>query len=83
MTNKLLALVAERSGLVFAANGFRCPLTEVAESLGAERGSVTDIYLPAWLARNLPAIHVPLIAAAALLHGRSLSRRAPGRRAAL
>jgi hypothetical protein len=79
----LAGAVVAGETLVFAANGFRCPLTEVAESLGAERGSVTDIYLPAWLARNLPAIHVPLIAAAALLHGRSLSRRAPGRRAAL
>ena len=38
--------------LVFVANGFRCPLTDVAESLGAEHGSVTDIYLPAWFARN-------------------------------
>jgi len=41
--------------LLFAANGFRCPLTQVAESLGAERGSVTDIFLPKWFAHNLPA----------------------------
>jgi hypothetical protein len=40
--------------LVFAANGFRCPLTPVAERLGAKSGSVTDIYLPRWLAHNLP-----------------------------
>jgi hypothetical protein len=61
--------------LVFAGNGFRCPLTGVAESLGADDGSVTDIYLPHWFARNLPAIHVPLVALAISLHARNLRRR--------
>lgn len=61
--------------LVFAANGFRCPLTTVAENLGAESGSVTDLYLPAWIADNLPAIHVPLIVLAVFLHTRNLRRR--------
>jgi len=61
--------------LIFAANGFRCPLTQFAESLGAQSGSVTDIYLPKWFARNLPAIHVPLIVLALFLHGRNLSRQ--------
>jgi hypothetical protein len=41
-----------RRDLGFAANGFRCPLTDLAESQGAARGSVTDIYLPAWFART-------------------------------
>jgi hypothetical protein len=68
------AIVAGET-VVFAANGFRCPLTSVAESLGAEDGSVTDIYLPQWFARNLPAIHVPLIALAVYLHARNLRRR--------
>lgn len=73
--------LAGRSGvvagetLVFAANGFRCPLTTLAENLGAENGSVTDIYLPGWLADNLPAIHVPLIALAVYLHTRNIRRR--------
>jgi hypothetical protein len=57
---------------VFAANGFRCPLTQIAERVGAERGSVTDMYLRRWLAHNLPAIHVPLIALAGYLHRRKL-----------
>jgi hypothetical protein len=61
--------------LVFAANGFRCPLTQLAERWGAESGSVTDIWLPRWFARNLPAIHVPLVVLAVLLHGRNLRRR--------
>jgi hypothetical protein len=73
------AVIAAES-LVFAANGFRCPLTNVAESLGAESGSVTDIYLPAWFARNLPAIHVPLLGLALFLHGRNLRRQSAVRR---
>ena len=61
--------------LIFAGNGFRCPLTQVAERLHAEQGSVTDIYLPRWFARNLPAIHVPLIGLAGFLHARNLRAR--------
>ena len=69
------AAVVGGESLLFAANGFRCPLTDVAESLGAEDGSVTDIFLPRWFARNLPAIHVPLLLLMAYLHGRNLRRR--------
>jgi len=61
--------------VVFAANGFHCPLTRVAESLGARSGSVTDIYLPKSVARNLPAIHVPVIALAGFLHVRNMRER--------
>jgi hypothetical protein len=61
--------------LIFAANGFRCPLTKLAEHFGAADGSVTDIWLPRWLAHNLPALHVPLLAAAAYLNGRNLHQR--------
>jgi uncharacterized membrane protein YozB (DUF420 family) len=57
---------------IFAANRFRCPLTDVAERFGADNGSVTDIYLPRWFAHNLPAIHVPLVLLAAHLHARNL-----------
>jgi hypothetical protein len=34
--------VVAGESLIFAANGFRCPLTGLAERLGADRGSVTD-----------------------------------------
>ena len=68
------AVVAGES-LIFAANGFRCPLTQLAGKIGAADGSVTDIWLPRWFARNLPAIHVPLLAAAAYLNGRNLRDR--------
>ena len=72
----IAAGVVAGESLVFAANGFRCPLTQLAERVGAERGSVTDIYLPRSLARHLPAIHVPLILMATWLHARNLRHRA-------
>jgi hypothetical protein len=59
---------------LFAANRFRCPLTELAQSLGAESGSVTELYLPKWFAHNLPAIHVPLLVLVVFLHGRTVFR---------
>ncbi len=63
--------------VVFAANGFRCPLTDVASRLGAAHGAVTDIYLPRWFAHALPVIHVPLIAACVWLHARNIRHRRP------
>jgi hypothetical protein len=57
---------------VFAADGFRCPLTGVAERLGADDGSVTDLFLPRPVARALPAVHVPLVVLAVVLHTRNL-----------
>ena len=52
-------MVVAGEGLVFAGNGFRCPLTALAKRYGAESGSVTDIYLPDWFAHNMPVIHAP------------------------
>jgi hypothetical protein len=40
------AAVVTAESLIFAANGFRCPLTKLAVKFGAERGGVTDIFLP-------------------------------------
>jgi hypothetical protein len=44
-------LLAESVVLVMA--GWTCPLTLLAERLGAPRGSVADIFLPAWLADRI------------------------------
>ena len=63
---------------IYAGNGFRCSLTAVAKDLGAERGSVTDIFLPKWLAANIARIYGPLFAAALVLHGRNLWRHKRG-----
>jgi hypothetical protein len=68
------AAVVAGETLVFAGNGFRCPLTGLAERYGAEHGSVTDIYLPKWFAHNMPAIHAPLLMLMAYLHARNLIR---------
>ena len=71
----IAAGIVATESLVFLANGAHCPLTKVAERLGAESGSVTDIYLPKWLARNLPVIHVPLVVIACVLHWRNAHDR--------
>lgn len=77
----IAASVVAGESLVFAANGFRCPLTDIAERLGAEHGSVTDAYLPSRVARSLPAIHAPLLLTAAYLHRRNIRRGTPTARA--
>jgi hypothetical protein len=71
----IAAAVVAGETLVYLGNGCRCPLTGLAERLGAAEGSVTDIYLPHWLAANLARIHVPLIAAAVYLHTRIAQRQ--------
>ena len=76
------AAVVTGECLDFAGAGFRCPLTGLAERAGATSGSVTDIYLPAWFARNLPAIHVPSLVLIGWLHGRTRHRRGVLRRGA-
>jgi hypothetical protein len=60
---------------IYAGNGFRCPLTGVAESLGAEHGQVTDIFLPKWLADNIANIYGPLFAIALAVHARNIWKR--------
>ena len=40
-------------GVVLALSGGRCPLTAVAEQLGAADGSVADIFLPRWFADRI------------------------------
>ena len=47
-----VALVAVES-VVLAAFRWTCPLTVLAERLGAVRGSVTDIFLPKWAADRI------------------------------
>ena len=66
------AAVVAGEVLVFTGNGFRCPLTGLAERHGAHSGSVTDLYLPKWFAHNMPAIHAPLLVLITCLHARNL-----------
>lgn len=60
---------------IYASNNQVCPLTPLAEELGAERGSVADIFLPDWFSRR-----IPLVSGGALLVGLVLSARAWVRR---
>jgi hypothetical protein len=41
---------------VLAVNGWRCPLTAVAERFTADRAPDSDIYLPKWLAEHNKAL---------------------------
>jgi hypothetical protein len=40
-------------GVVLVSSGWICPLTLLAEHLGARRGSVADIFLPKWFADRI------------------------------
>ena len=72
-----LAAVSVEAG-IFVANKGVCPLTPLTERLGAERGSVSDIFLPGPVARTIPIWSSALVALGLLLHARRLVRRRPG-----
>jgi hypothetical protein len=76
------ALVAAEVG-VFVADRGVCPLTPLAERLGAERGGVSDIFLPAPIARTIPIWSSALVALGIAFHVHALraSRRSGPRRA--
>lgn len=40
-------------GVVLVAAGWTCPLTLLAQHLGAARGPVADSFLPTWLAGRI------------------------------
>jgi len=54
-------------GIVLIFNKWQCPLTIWAEKLGAEDGSVTNIFLPRWLADRLFSICAPLFVIACII----------------
>jgi hypothetical protein len=61
-------------GVVFVANSGVCPLTPLAERLGARRGSVSDIFLPDAVARTIPQWSSALVGLAVILHLTSARR---------
>ena len=61
----LIAIVVE--GLALLLNKGRCPLTTFAEKHGAEKGTVTDIFLPDLISRNVFRISIVLFSAALIL----------------
>jgi hypothetical protein len=62
-------VVAETA--LYVSNNQVCPLTPLAEELGAAQGSVVDIFLPSWAARR-----IPLVAGTAALLALALNVRA-------
>lgn len=48
----VLDLIVLGEVMVLAANGWRCPLTDVARRYTDDRADNFDIYLPLWLARH-------------------------------
>ena len=63
---------------VFLGNDGVCPITPMTERLGAAHGSVSDIFLPAFVARTIPIWSTALVLIAGVLHVRAL--RSGGRR---
>jgi hypothetical protein len=61
---------------VYVSNNQVCPLTPLAEELGADSGSVVDMFLPDSVARR-----IPLVSGSALLIGIVLNLRALRNRA--
>ena len=54
-------------GIILLYWGRRCPLTIYAESLGATRGQVTDMFLPKWIADRVFIIYGALFALALVI----------------
>jgi hypothetical protein len=67
----IAAAIAFAETAVFISNNQVCPLTPLAEELGAASGSVTDIFLPDWLSRR-----IPLVSGSVLVVGVVLNLRA-------
>ena len=55
------------NGSALLLNQGRCPLTTLAEKHGAEKGSVTDIFLPTWMVRNVFRVSTVLFSAELVL----------------
>ena len=56
--------IAIGESLIYGSNNLVCPLTPLAEQLGAERGTISDLYLPTAVSDR-----IPLLGGSALLVG--------------
>ena len=64
---------------IYISNNQVCPLTPLAEELGAARGSVVDIFLPAWAASRIPIVAGSAALLALILNLRALRARPASR----
>ena len=60
---------------VFVSNNQVCPLTPLAQEMGAKSGSVADIFLPDWLSRRIPVLGGATLIVGLALHSEALWRR--------
>jgi hypothetical protein len=60
---------------LYVSNNQVCPLTPLAQEFGAKRGSVVDMFLPAAVARQIPAVAGSAAVLALVLNLRALARR--------
>ena len=66
----LIALAAIfLEGLVLLLNRWQCPLTNLAKRYGDETGTITDIFLPAWLSPHTFKIFGALLAIGLVMLG--------------
>ena len=56
----ILSAVIFFEGVVLLANGWRCPITDLAAKYTADRSPNFDIYMPNWLARHNKTIFTTL-----------------------
>lgn len=64
----LVALVAiALESVALLLNHGRCPLTTLAEKYGAEKGSVTDMFLPSWMGRHIFKVSIIVVPIALVL----------------
>jgi hypothetical protein len=75
---KTAASIAVAETIVYASNNQVCPLTPLAEQLGATSGSVTDIYLPAWASERIPLIGGSVLLIGLVAHAVTWRRRSGG-----
>jgi hypothetical protein len=71
----LAAAVALAESAVYASNNQVCPLTPLAEELGAASGTVTDIFLPDWASRRIPVASGGTLVVGLVLNLRAWRRR--------
>jgi hypothetical protein len=67
--------IALAESAVFISNNQVCPLTPLVEELGAESGSVTDIFLPDWISERIPLVSGGILVVGLVLNGRVWLRR--------
>lgn len=75
----LAAAVGIAESAVYISNNQVCPLSPLAEELGAASGSVTDIFLPDWVSRRIPLFSGGVLVLGIVLNARAVLNARPSR----